>query len=40
VDDIVGLLVGPMFVVGEVLMAIGLLPNLRMAIERQAGPSR
>jgi uncharacterized membrane protein YGL010W len=40
VDDIVGLLVGPMFVVGEVLMAIGLLPNLRMAIERQAGASR
>jgi uncharacterized membrane protein YGL010W len=40
VDDIVGLLVGPMFVVGEVLMAIGLLPNLRMAIERQAGPLR
>jgi uncharacterized membrane protein YGL010W len=40
VDDIVGLLVGPMFVVGEVLMAIGLLAQLRMAIERQAGPSR
>lgn len=40
VDDIVGLLVGPMFVVGEVLMAVGLLGQLRMAIERQAGPSR
>jgi uncharacterized membrane protein YGL010W len=40
VDDIVGLLVGPMFVVGEVLMAMGLLGHLRMAIERQAGPSR
>jgi uncharacterized membrane protein YGL010W len=40
VDDIVGLLVGPMFVVGEVLMAMGLLGQLRMAIERQAGPSR
>ncbi len=40
VDDIVGLLVGPMFVVGEVLMAMGLLAQLRMAIERQAGPSR
>ncbi len=40
VDDIVGLLVGPMFVVGEVLMAIGLLSSMRMAIERQAGPSR
>ena len=40
VDDLVGLLVGPMFVVGEVLMAVGLLGQLRMAIERQAGPSR
>jgi uncharacterized membrane protein YGL010W len=40
VDDIVGLLVGPMFVVGEVLMAVGLLGPLRKAIERQAGPSR
>ena len=35
-----GLLVGPMFVVGEMLMAIGLLGQMRMAIERQAGPSR
>jgi uncharacterized membrane protein YGL010W len=40
VDDIVGLLVGPMFVVGEVLMAVGLLGQMRMAIDRQAGPSR
>ena len=40
VDDVVGLLVGPMFVVGEMLMAIGLLGQMRMAIERQAGPSR
>mgnify|MGYP006203331303 CR=1 FL=1 len=40
VDDVVGLLVGPMFVVGEVLMAMGLLGQTRMAIERQAGPSR
>ena len=40
VDDIVGLLVGPMFVVGEVLMAFGFLGQMRMAIERQAGPSR
>jgi uncharacterized membrane protein YGL010W len=39
-DDIVGLLIGPMFVVGEVLMAMGLLGQMRMAIERQAGPSR
>jgi uncharacterized membrane protein YGL010W len=40
VDDVVGLLVGPMFVVGEVLMAMGLLGQTRMAIERQAGPAR
>jgi uncharacterized membrane protein YGL010W len=38
-DDIVGLLVGPMFVVGEVLMAFGLLASMRMDIEREAGPS-
>ena len=37
VDDVVGLLVGPMFVVGEVLMSAGLLQRMRMDIERQAG---
>lgn len=40
VDDIVGLLVGPMFVVGEVLMARGLLAPLRARIEAEAGPLR
>ena len=40
VDDIVGLLVGPMFVVGEAMMALGLLGNLHRAIDRQAGPVR
>ena len=40
VDDMVGLLVGPMFVVGEVLMAAGLLRRLRHAIELAAGPAR
>jgi uncharacterized membrane protein YGL010W len=40
VDDIVGLLVGPMFVVGEAMMALGLLGSLHRAIERQAGPVR
>lgn len=40
VDDLVGLLVGPMFVVGEVLMAIGLLQRMRLDIERQAGMAR
>ena len=37
VDGGVGLLVGPMFVVGEVLMSAGLLQRMRMDIERQAG---
>ena len=40
VDDVVGLLVGPMFVVGEVLMWAGLLQRMHMDIERQAGPTR
>lgn len=40
VDDIVGLLVGPMFVVAEWLMALGLLKNLRQALEADAGPVR
>jgi uncharacterized membrane protein YGL010W len=40
VDDIVGLLVGPMFVVGEVLMLAGLLRPLRAQIEAEVGPTR
>ncbi len=40
VDDIVGLLVGPMFVVGEVLMFAGLLGGLKARIEAEAGPTR
>jgi uncharacterized membrane protein YGL010W len=40
VDDLVGLLVGPMFVVGEVLMWAGLLQRMHMDIERQAGATR
>jgi uncharacterized membrane protein YGL010W len=40
VDDLVGLLVGPMFVVGELLMWAGLLQRMRMDIERQAGATR
>ena len=39
VDDVVGLLVGPMFVVGEVLISMGLLQKMRRDIERQAGPT-
>jgi uncharacterized membrane protein YGL010W len=40
VDDLVGLLVGPMFVVAEALFALGLLGPLRQEIERRAGPTR
>ena len=40
VDDIVGLLVGPMFVVGEALMLLGLLTGMRRKIEIEAGPVR
>lgn len=39
VDDLIGLLVGPMFVVGEVLFAIGWGKGLLAEIERQAGPT-
>ena len=40
VDDIVGLLVGPMFVVGEGLMALGLLRDLHQQMEAEVGPTR
>lgn len=40
VDDIVGLLVGPMFVVAEWLMWLGLLGPLRQTVEAEAGPVR
>ena len=39
-DDLRGLLVGPMFVVAEGLMAAGLQPGLRERIEQDAGPLR
>lgn len=38
VDDLVGLLVGPMFVVAEILFSVGLLKDLRETIEVEAGP--
>ncbi|HMO46533.1 MAG TPA: DUF962 domain-containing protein [Rubrivivax sp.] len=38
-DDLVGLLVGPMFVVAEVLFALGLARPLLQEIERRAGPT-
>lgn len=39
VDDLSGLLVGPMFVVGEALFAAGWGRELLAEIERQAGPT-
>ena len=39
VDDLVGLLVGPMFVVGEWLFSIGWGQTLQEEIERRAGPT-
>ena len=38
VDDLAGLLVGPMFVVGEALFALGWGRTLRADIERAVGP--
>jgi uncharacterized membrane protein YGL010W len=38
-DDLVGLLVGPMFVVGEWLFALGWGQDLLAEIERRAGPT-
>lgn len=39
VDDIVGLLVGPMFVVAELLMVAGLLRRLQQVVQAGAGPT-
>ena len=40
VDDLVGLLIGPLFVLAEALFAFGWRPALREAIEAQVGPTR
>lgn len=40
VDDIIGLAVGPMFVVAEWMFLLGWNPSLLREIERQAGPTR
>jgi uncharacterized membrane protein YGL010W len=40
VDDLVGLLTGPMFVVAEVLMVLGALGALHREVTAQAGPTR
>jgi uncharacterized membrane protein YGL010W len=39
VDDLVGLLIGPLFVVAEAGFALGLRPEVREAIEAVAGPT-
>jgi len=36
----VGLLVGPLFIVAEVLFAMGLMRPLQQTITAQAGPTR
>ncbi|MEE1921197.1 Mpo1-like protein [Pseudomonas sp. 148P] len=38
VDDVSGLIVGPLFVVAELAFMLGLLPELKAAVERNAGP--
>lgn len=40
VDDVIGLLVGPLFVVAEVAFLLGLRQPLREAVEQRAGPVR
>ena len=38
-DDLVGLLVGPMFVTAELLFTLGLARPLQQEVERRAGPT-
>jgi uncharacterized membrane protein YGL010W len=40
VDDLLGLLIGPLFVVAELGFAIGLRHELRDAVEARVGPTR
>ena len=40
VDDIMGLIIGPLFVVAEALFGIGLLQDLKGKIEARSGPIR
>ncbi len=40
VDDLAGLVIGPIFVLAEALFAIGWRPALLAAIEAKAGPTR
>jgi len=40
VDDLMGLVVGPLFVVAELAFLLGLREALRRAVEERAGPTR
>ncbi|PXW15492.1 Mpo1 family 2-hydroxy fatty acid dioxygenase [Paraburkholderia caballeronis] len=40
VDDVIGLLIGPLFVLAEALFSAGWRPALRAAIDAKAGPAR
>ncbi|QGZ63856.1 Mpo1 family 2-hydroxy fatty acid dioxygenase [Paraburkholderia acidisoli] len=40
VDDVIGLMIGPLFVLAEALFSVGWRPALREAIEAKVGPTR
>jgi uncharacterized membrane protein YGL010W len=40
VDDLIGLIVGPLFVVAEVAFFLGLRDEVRRAVEERVGPTR
>ncbi|WP_321945997.1 DUF962 domain-containing protein [Paraburkholderia sp. J10-1] len=40
VDDLIGLIIGPLFVLAEALFSFGWRPQLRAAIEAKVGPTR
>lgn len=39
-DDLIGLAIGPLFVLCELLFLLGLRPDLKLAIESRVGPAR
>ena len=39
-DDLIGLAIGPLFVLCELLFAVGLRPELKRAVESRVGPAR
>ena len=39
IDDVTGLIVGPLFVVAELAFLLGLRPEVQEAVERRAGPT-